>query len=198
MQLVGFQSWEQNPTAETITLEDVRFGAALARRNFTERVLDATYYDLSPNDVRFLQAMLDDERESRTTDIASRLGETTNYASTYKRRLIKRGIIGERGTYFVAFELPGFRDYLMEKCGPFADVFCGSAAPVLGRAHPLFGQISPKCCNDFGAITALRRKTVRLYSTSEKNDRMPTALRRNLSRMPLPFSDERRKGTTTL
>lgn len=69
MQLVGFQSWEQNPTAETITLEDVRF----------------------------LQAMLDDERESRTTDIASRLGETTNYASTYKRRLIKRGVIGERG-----------------------------------------------------------------------------------------------------
>ena len=118
MQLVGFQSWEQNPTAETITLEDVRFGAALARRNFTERVLDATYYDLSPNDVRFLQAMLDDERESRTTDIASRLGETTNYTSTYKRRLIKRGVIGERGAYFVVFELPGFRDYLMEKCGP--------------------------------------------------------------------------------
>lgn len=117
MQLVGFQSWEQNPTAETITLEDVRFGADIARRNFTERVLDATYYDLSPNDVRFLQAMLDDERESRTTDIASRLGETTNYASTYKRRLIKRGVIGE-GPYFVAFELPGFRDYLMEKCGP--------------------------------------------------------------------------------
>lgn len=95
MQLVGFQSWEQNPTAETITLEDVRFGAALARRNFTERILDATYYDLSPNDVRFLQAMLDDERESRTTDIASRLGETTNYTSTYKRRLIEPGVIGE-------------------------------------------------------------------------------------------------------
>ena len=62
--------------------------------------------------------MLDDERESRTTDIASRLGETTNYASTYQRRLIKRGVIGEWGSYFVVFELPGFRDYLMEKCGP--------------------------------------------------------------------------------
>ena len=62
--------------------------------------------------------MLDDEHESRTTDIASRLGETTNYTSTYKRRLIEQGVIGERGPYLVAFELPGFRDYLMEKCGP--------------------------------------------------------------------------------
>lgn len=33
-------------------------------------------------------------------------------------RLIEQGVIGERGPYFVVFELPGFRDYLMEKCGP--------------------------------------------------------------------------------
>lgn len=132
MQLVGFQSWEQNPTAETITLEDVRFGAALARRNFTERVSDATYYDLSPNDVRFLQAMLDDERESRTTDIASRLGETTNYASTYKRRLIKRGVIGERGPISSPSSYQDSATTSWKSAAPFADGFYGSVAPGIG------------------------------------------------------------------
>ena len=29
-----------------------------------------------------------------------------------------QGVIGEWGSYFVVFELPGFRNYLMEKCGP--------------------------------------------------------------------------------
>lgn len=132
MQLVGFQSWEQNPTAETITLEDVRFGAALARRNFTERVLDTTYYDLSPNDVRFLQAMLDDEHESRTTDIASQLGEMTNYTGTYKRRLIEQGVIGERGPTSSSSSCRASATTLWKSADPFADDFYGSAAPGIG------------------------------------------------------------------
>lgn len=120
MQLVGFQSWEQRPHADEITLDDVSLGAAMARKNFVERVLEATYFDLSPNDVRFLQAMLEDPEESRLADIAERLGEASNYTSTYKRRLIEQGVIGERGPSFVAFELPGFRDYLAQKCGPLS------------------------------------------------------------------------------
>ncbi len=120
MQLVGFQSWNQHPNNEEITLDDVRVGAALAHKNFVERVLDATYFDLSQNDIRFLQAMLLDKSESRLSDIAQRLGEPSNYTSTYKRRLMEQGIIGERGPSFVTFELPWFRDYLMEKCGPLA------------------------------------------------------------------------------
>ncbi len=42
------------------------------------------------------------------------------HTSTYKRRLIEQGVIGERGPSFVAFELPGFRDYLAQKCGPLS------------------------------------------------------------------------------
>ena len=118
MQLVGFQSWAQNPGEKTISLEDVLRGAEAAHRNFTERVLEATYYDLSPKDLLFLQAMLLDEDESRIAVIAERLGEGSNYASTYKRRLIEQGIIGERGPSYVTFELPGFRAYLEAKLGP--------------------------------------------------------------------------------
>ena len=118
MQLVGFQSWAQHPNEPIITLDDVKRGAGLAKRNFSERVLDATYYDLSPNDLRFLRAMLLDPEESRVADIAKRLGTTSNYTSTYKRRLIEQGVVGERGMRYVAFELPGFREYLEEKVGP--------------------------------------------------------------------------------
>lgn len=115
MQLVGFQSWSKNPNNEVVSEEDVYWGITQAKDNFSERVLDATFYDLSAIDLRFLQAMLLDKKESRLSDIASRMGETSNYISTYKRRLIEQGVIGERGSSYVVFELPGFREYLEER-----------------------------------------------------------------------------------
>ena len=115
MQLVGFRIWGQHPNESVISLPDAEKGIALARKDFRERILDATYYDLSGGDIRFLKAMLEDPCESRVADIASRLGESTSYAGTYKRRLVEQGVIGERGRSMVAFDLPGFRDYLKEK-----------------------------------------------------------------------------------
>lgn len=64
--------------------------------------------------------MLEDVRASELSDIASRLGEGSNYASTYKRRLMEFGIIAERGRSAVAFDLPGFKEYfaMMENLNP--------------------------------------------------------------------------------
>lgn len=115
MQLVGYRIWNAHSSNGTLTIEDATTGIELARRDFTERVLDATYYDLSAGDLRFLKGMLEDQAESRVADIARRIGVSSNYASTYKRRLIEQGIIGERGRSMVAFEIPGFREYLIEK-----------------------------------------------------------------------------------
>ena len=116
MQLVGFRMWAQHPAEEAITCADAEHGIQLAQTDFRERVLDATFYDLSNGDVRMLKAMLEDVRESQLVEIAARLGEKSNYVSTYKRRLLEQGIIGERGRSAVAFELPGFREYLAEQC----------------------------------------------------------------------------------
>lgn len=115
MQLIGFQSWEQRPDSSEIDVRDVQAGVRAAQRDFAERVLEATYFDLSPRDLDFLGAMLEDPRESRLADIAVRLGVASNYTSTYKRRLIEQGVIGERGPSCVAFELPGFRAYLADR-----------------------------------------------------------------------------------
>lgn len=115
MQLVGFRMWAQHPGESAVTLADARAGIALAQRDLRERVFEATFYDLSEGDVRVLEAMLQDPRESRLADLAARLGKGGNYVSTYKRRLIEQGLIGERGRSAVAFELPGFREYLSER-----------------------------------------------------------------------------------
>lgn len=115
MQLVGHRMWSQHPDQPDISLEDARVGIAMARRDFAERVLDATFYDLSRGDVRMLEAMLRDPVASRTADLAQRMGESSSYVSTYKRRLVEQGVIAERGRGVVAFELPGFREYLAER-----------------------------------------------------------------------------------
>ena len=78
-------------------------------------MLDATFYALSQGDLRLLEAMLQDARESRLSELADRMGEGSNYVSTYKRRLVEQGVIGERGRSMVAFELPGLREYLRER-----------------------------------------------------------------------------------
>lgn len=117
MQLVGYRTWAQHPAEKEITLQDVERGIEGARRDFRERVLDATYYDLSPGDMRLLEAMLADPRESRLVDLAERMGESSSYVSTYKKRLVEQGVIGERGRGMVAFELPGMREYLADRQG---------------------------------------------------------------------------------
>ena len=117
MQLVGFRMWAQHPAERTIDLQDVRQGIEAASRDFRERVLDATFYDLSQGDLRLLEAMLQDARESRLSELADRMGEGSNYVSTYKRRLVEQGVIGERGRSMVAFELPGLRESLRARLG---------------------------------------------------------------------------------
>ena len=113
MQLAGFSMRNQHSENEEIS--DADAGIALARRDLRERVLDATHYDLSRGDTRFLEAMLEDGGEGRLADAASRLGEGSNYASAYKRRLVERGVVGDRGRGIMGFDLPWFEDYLRDR-----------------------------------------------------------------------------------
>ncbi|MDO4437605.1 MAG: ATP-binding protein [Coriobacteriaceae bacterium] len=115
MQLVGYRSWGLNPAAREITFEDVERGVTLAQQDLDARVLDPTYYELSRGDIRFLDAMLEDDGVSDLADIAERMGVTSNYASKYRARLVEQGIVGTRGRGRVAFDMPHFREYLLEK-----------------------------------------------------------------------------------
>ena len=115
LQLVGYRSWEENPQAPELSFEDVVAGAALARNEMRERIFESTYRDLSDGDLAFLSAMLPDEGNSAIKDIAERMGKPSSYVNTYRRRMLRQGIIGDRRRGEVGFDLPAFREFLAEK-----------------------------------------------------------------------------------
>ena len=117
MQLVGYRSWDVDPEQTCITDAAFDMGIDLARNELEDRVLEATLRELSPEDVRFATAMLEDDGESEISDLVKRLERSSAQVGQYRRRLIDAGVIGERGRGRVAFELPYFKEYLASKVG---------------------------------------------------------------------------------
>lgn len=115
LQLVGYRSWDINPSSSVISIDDVTAGAAQAKCEMDDRILGATYRELSAGDLEFLAAMLEDGDASRISDIVTRLGKSDSSVSQFRRRLIDAGVIGERGRGVIGFELPYFREYLEER-----------------------------------------------------------------------------------
>ncbi len=117
LQLVGYRAWNAVPNGDAIALDDVRNAIRLAYQEFENRVLNATYQELSENDVDFLRAMLADSKSTSRADLMERLGKGSSHISTYKRRLLERGVIEEPRKGVFEFALPGFREYLLEMEG---------------------------------------------------------------------------------
>lgn len=115
LQLVGFHAWDENPSNPVIGEDDLRRAITTAQQEMSYRVLEATYRELSPEDVRFAVAMLEDEGESSIADLSQRLQRSSSQIAQYRRRLIDAGVIGKRARGVVGFELPYFREYLQEK-----------------------------------------------------------------------------------
>ena len=114
LQLVGYRSWNINPTADFISEKDFQEGIAIAKTEMKSRILDATYREFTEADTKFVRAMLKDEDESKTSDIGERLNWSASQVAQYRRRLIDAGVIGYRGRGRVGFELPYFREFLLE------------------------------------------------------------------------------------
>lgn len=115
LQLVGYHAWDENPQEDTINLESARNAIEIAQREMGSRIFAATFAELSPEDVRFLCAMLDDDGDSAIADITRRLDRSSSQVAQYRRRLIDAGIIGRRTRGVVGFDLPFFREYLQER-----------------------------------------------------------------------------------
>ena len=91
LQLVGYYAWDENPRASTLDSADFARGIAIAQQEMTYRVLDATFAELSPGDLRFAAAMLEDEGDSRIADLVERLGRSSSVVAQYRKRLIDTG-----------------------------------------------------------------------------------------------------------
>ena len=112
MQLVGYRSWAASK-GPMITSADVERGARQALDEFRTGIIETTYSELSPTDVRFCQAMTEDSRGSRLADIANRMGVKSNYASQYKKRLLLAGVIDDPSG-LLRFAIPGFGEFLKQ------------------------------------------------------------------------------------
>lgn len=117
MQLVGYRMWAARPESQSISCEDAHNGIRRATAEMRERILETTWEELSEGDIRFLAAMLEDERHSKTSVIAERLGVSAGYAAQYRRRLMEAGVISQRSRGVVGFDLPGWREFMQDKLG---------------------------------------------------------------------------------
>ena len=114
LQLVGYRSWNVSPTLEKISEEDFEEGILIAKTEMKSRILEATYREFSAGDKKFVRAMLQDEDETQASDLVSRLNWSDSQVAQYRRRLIDAGVIGYRGRGRVGFDLPYFREFLLE------------------------------------------------------------------------------------
>lgn len=115
MQLIGFRAWDEHPDDVAITAEDFDNGIRLARDEMRSRIFEATYRELSGSDIAFLEAMLEDADESRIADITERLGWSSSQVAQYRRRLMEAGVIGDRRRGVVGFDMPFFREFMLER-----------------------------------------------------------------------------------
>jgi hypothetical protein len=129
MQVIGYNTWRQHPENKVISIEDAADGIEYSLAYMGRMIFDTTLRELSDTDKRFLIAMAEDEGESRLFDVAKRMGETVNYASQYRNRLIEQGVIGVRGRGLLAFDIPMLRDYLINN----AERLCGALNTREGR-----------------------------------------------------------------
>ena len=112
IQLVGYRIWEWGEEHDVLAMEDALRGVDTARREFEDRILAPSYYELSEMDRAFLHAMLEDDGQSALVDIAARMGRGNSYAAQYKRRLLDQGIIEESYDKRLSFGLPGMREFV--------------------------------------------------------------------------------------
>ncbi len=117
LQLLGYRAWRAAGSRNIIERADVENGAKIAQGELDYRVFGATFNELSKGDVRFLEAMLEDEGSTARADVAKRLGKKSGFVSTYKKRLLAAGVIEEPQSGQFVFALPGFRDYLTRRLG---------------------------------------------------------------------------------
>lgn len=117
IQLVGYYIWRvakrHVEMSTEIDAKDVEAGVEEAMREFNVAVHETALASLPLRAVEYLLAMAQDERVSKTSAIAERIGVNASSLTSYRRILIKRQIIESPTRGYVAFSIPYMRDYLL-------------------------------------------------------------------------------------
>lgn len=115
IQLLGYHGWEaafESQEATKVGVEHARMAVHEAEWTEVEQIVKPVWTGLSGTDRSFVLAMARDTDDSAIADIADRLGQSTNYAQHYRRRLIDVGMIVPAGRGRVRFAYRATRRWL--------------------------------------------------------------------------------------
>ena len=90
----------------------MRAGVDAGVAEFEVAVHEPALNDLSEVDREVVKAMAEDIRESKTGDIADRMGKSPTYVSQYRSRLQVAGIIEPSRYGYVRFTIPYMREFV--------------------------------------------------------------------------------------
>ena len=114
IQLIGYHAWDHAAVSKRnyITTDDVEIALAESLPILADDVITVALRNLSQMDMKFLHAMLQDDGESKTSDIAERLKKPVRYVGVYRTRLIEQNLIRASSHGRIEFAFPGLAEYL--------------------------------------------------------------------------------------
>ena len=115
MQLIGHYVTILMEKKGTVSDEKIAQAIARAKEDYKNDICRTTLATLSDKDIDFLVAMSEDEDESTISDIIARMGCTSAFAQTYKRRLVQSGVITQPRRGKVSMTVPYLREYVREQ-----------------------------------------------------------------------------------
>ena len=92
----------------------LRGGIALANARLHDVVHEPAIANLGLVDIKFLLAMSEDRHQSKTSEIARRLGKKSSELSSVRARLLSREVIRAPMRGYVSFAVPDLGEYLRE------------------------------------------------------------------------------------
>lgn len=118
IQLVGYSVWQRanlnRGKHAAVSREDVEIGIALAEARFHDVVHEPAIAGLNLQDIRYLLAMCEDKRVSKSSEIAKRLGKKTSEISSTRAKLLQREVIQAPQRGYVEFAVPDLDEYLRQ------------------------------------------------------------------------------------
>lgn len=116
VQLVGFHVWRAAADPRSgVTAAEVDTGIEQAHQRIGRLVVSPVWKDLSIRDREFLSAMASIPTPTVLADLAQRMGVSTSYASVYKARLIRSGLVVTTDDEALAFTHPAVTTWIADR-----------------------------------------------------------------------------------
>lgn len=127
VQLVGYSIWQRANShrvkSANVSERDVIEGIALAEARFHDVVHEPAISGLGLNDIKYLLAMCEDKQQSKSSEIAKRMGKKTNEVSSIRAKLLQREVIQAPQRGYVQFAVPDLDIYLRENAAEILERF---------------------------------------------------------------------------